>query len=155
MVLEHIARGHNLITRVGWETRMALAQQSAMNGLLKRPGDEMSESTERRLRNLTGHLVDYLLFKDEAPLNEPLSGTSGFAEEFSRRGGLYELDLKTRLLRRKLSFLIYTEAFDGLPGEVLERFYARLNDELKEPEGRETARILRSTKPRLHPTFRL
>jgi hypothetical protein len=155
MVLEHEARGHNLITRVGWETRMALTQQAAMNGLLKRPGDELSESTTRRIHNLTEHLVQYLLFKEEAPITEPISGTSGFAEEFSRRGPLYELDLKTRLFRRKLSFLVYGEAFDALPEPVLERFYMRLNEELKTPEGRETARILRATKPRLHPAFRL
>lgn len=128
MVLEHMVRGHNLITRVGWETRMALAQQDAMNGLLKVPGGTVSETTRKRIDNLTEHLVKYLLFVEEAPLAGPIEGTSGFAEEFSKRGPLYELDLKTRLFKRPLSFLVNSEGFRALPEMVRERFWKRAGE---------------------------
>ena len=58
----------NLITRVGYETRMALESQTAMNQALKRPVDEVSDSTVRRINGAAEALLTYLLFTDEAPL---------------------------------------------------------------------------------------
>src|SRR5262249_43304880 len=70
MVFQHQVHMTNLITRVGWEARMA--------------------AHERRLDLSTGplragveELVDYLLFVDEEPLTDRVKGTSGFAEMFS------------------------------------------------------------------------
>ncbi|MEP7361998.1 MAG: hypothetical protein ABI972_01985 [Acidobacteriota bacterium] len=135
MVMEHQVRAQNLLTRVNWEVRMALRQQAAMNEMLKKPADQLSESTERRIRNLTEYLVEYLLMKDEVQLTEPVKGTSGFTEEFSARGphdaqgrGLRQLDLKRRLFRYPLSYMIYSEAFDQLPALVKARAFTRLGE---------------------------
>ena len=135
MVLEHQVRAQNLLTRVNWEVRMALRQQAAMNEMLKKPADELSESTQRRIRNLTEYLVEYLLMKDEAKLTEPVRGTSGFTEEFSARGprdgqgrGLRQFDLQTRLFRYPLSYMIYSDAFDQLPAPAKAQAFARLNE---------------------------
>ena len=80
-------------------------------------------------------VVDYMLFVDEAPLPNPLTGRSGFAERMSAGGprdrkgrSLYELDLKTRLQKYPLSYMIYSPGFLGLPPEVKTAVYARIDE---------------------------
>jgi hypothetical protein len=130
----------NLITRVGWDTRMALHRDAS--------ADELERIAEP--------LVRAMLLLDEAPLRGPIRGTSGFAEEFVRRGpfdsrgrSLRELDLETRLFRHPLSYLIYTESFDALPQISREIVYRRLRHILSEnetSESRAILEILRDTK---------
>lgn len=111
MVLDHQLHAVNLITRAAWEARVGSAQVDAA----------------------VGELVDYLLFVDEAPLPEPIVGSSGFTAAFSARGprdqrgrSLRELDLSTRLMRYPLSYMIYSPGFGGLPSEVRGKVEARL-----------------------------
>jgi hypothetical protein len=73
------------------------------------------------------------LFADEEPLTAPVKGVSTFTQTFSQRGprdhqgrGLRDFDLKTRLFRYPLSYMIYSPAFDGMPPTVRERVYQRL-----------------------------
>jgi hypothetical protein len=132
MVLEHQTRMTNLITRLSFETRMALHDNAAINKALGRPADELSESTVRRIHSPAEELVEYMLFANEARWTEPLKGVSGFAEKFASSGirtgqgrSLRDLDLRTRLMRYPCSFLIYSEAFDNLPPMAKERVYRR------------------------------
>jgi hypothetical protein len=88
-------------------------------------------------------LADYLLFVGEAPLREPVKGVSAFTQTFPQRGprdsrgrSLREFELRTRLLRYRLSFMIYSELFDKLPQPVRLRVYQRLYDVLS---GRDTS----------------
>jgi hypothetical protein len=112
MVLEHQSRMTNLMTRFGWEVRVALAREPA--------GDT---DLHRNLAIWAREFVDYLLFIDEAPLpGSPVQGASGFAEQFANLGprdrqgrSLRDLDLQTRLLKYPCSYLIYSEQFDRLP----------------------------------------
>jgi hypothetical protein len=85
------------------------------------------------LRAMVNELVDYLLFVDEAALPAPVGGTSGFSEKFSASGprdrngrSLRQLDLRRRLLQYPCSYMIYAEAFDGLPAEAKQAIYARM-----------------------------
>lgn len=133
MALEHQTRMTNLITRVGYEARMALHDNAAMNKALGRPDTEISDSTNRRVNSAADELVAYMLFTQETHLTEPVKGVSGFAESFARQGqrdhrgrSLRDLDLKTRLLRYPCSYLIYSEAFDSMPEIALDRIYKRL-----------------------------
>ena len=78
-------------------------------------------------------VVDYLLFVDEAPFADAIHGSTRFAEKFTAQGprdrrgrSLRDLDLKRRLMRYPCSYLIYSAAFDGLPGEARSAIYARL-----------------------------
>jgi hypothetical protein len=137
LTLEHQTRMHNLITRVSYEARTAMEQQVSMNRALKRPDDEWSDSTRRRVYGPSEVLLQYMLFRDEAPLAAPVKGTSAFAAEFSKAGprdfrgrSLRDLDLKRRLLRYPCSYLIYSEAFDALPKPVSEYLYRRLTEVL-------------------------
>jgi hypothetical protein len=133
MVLEHQTRMTNLITRVGWETRMALSDQMAINRALKEPEDQIGESTRRRIDNAAEALVKYMLFADEALLEAPVKGTAPFAQEFQQRGprdhrnrSLRDLDLTRRMFRYPCSYLIYSAQFDALPPVVRDRIYRRL-----------------------------
>jgi hypothetical protein len=133
MVLEHQTRMTNLLTRVNYETRMALQSQAAINQALGEPNDKLSESTESRIRNATETLLEYMLFASEAPLQGPIEGSSSFAADYQRgarrtkRGlSLRDLELKTRLFRHSCSPLIYSEAFDAIPAPAKDRIYRRL-----------------------------
>jgi hypothetical protein len=108
MTFEHQTQMTNLITRVGWQFRT-------------------NKNTD------IDALVAYMLFADEAPLKEPIQGVSTFTESFPKRGprdrqgrSLRDFDLQTRLFRYPLSYMIYSAAFDALPGEVRGRIYERI-----------------------------
>lgn len=63
-------------------------------------------------------LADALLFAGEPPLPQPIEGSSGFAEKFSSLGPLREFDLKTRLMRGPVSWMILSEAYTALPAKT-------------------------------------
>lgn len=124
MTLEHQAGMLNFITRLTFQ--YARAQRSSM-----------TDATVRSLDAAIDDMVGYMLFVDEAPLREPVAGTSTFAATFSQRGprdrqgrSLREFDLQTRLFRYPLTYLIYSEAFDQLPSGLLRRVYDRLHEVL-------------------------
>ena len=82
-------------------------------------------------------LVGYLLFLDEAPLLEPVKGVSAFTRTFAQRGprdkqgrSLRDFDLQKRLFRYPMSYMVYSDLFDGLPAPIRERVYRRLYDVL-------------------------
>jgi len=120
MVFQHQARMSNLITRVGWEFRVAAYEQRI-------------DLKAGPLRDAVNELVDYLLFADEEPLTTAIKGTSGFAEKFAAQGpadrhgrSLRQLDLEHRLLRYPCSYMIYSAAFGALPGDLRGAIYGRM-----------------------------
>ncbi|MGH9319697.1 MAG: hypothetical protein ACRD21_01225 [Vicinamibacteria bacterium] len=136
MTFEHQTRMTNLFTRLGWEARM---------------GGESG-----RLSSRIEEVVDYMLFLDEARLREPIRGVSAFTESFPRRGpkdskgrSLRDFDLETRLFRYPLSYLIYSEVFEALPGPLRDEVWKRLHDRMQEklaPSDRQAIlEILRDT----------
>jgi hypothetical protein len=129
LTFNHQMRVMNLVTRVGWEARLAAARS---------PADRAS-----LFGGMASELVDYLLFVDEAPMPGPVKGASAFAEAFAARGpadhqgrSLRQLDLERRLLRYPCSYMIYSAAFDALLNEAKDAVYRRLWQILS---GKETA----------------
>jgi hypothetical protein len=119
MVFDHQMRMNNLLTRVGWEARYAAYEHRI--------------DRTARVREAVNELVDYLLFIDEAPLPGKVEGNSGFAETFGARGphdskgrSLRQFDLEQRLMRYPCSYMIYSEAFDGLPSDLKTAIYQRM-----------------------------
>jgi hypothetical protein len=135
MVLEHQTQMINLIVRVNFEVRHALHHQQSMNQIFGDPTATQSDSTKRRIREAAAELVDYMLFVEEAPLKEPIVGSSGFAEVFAKRGPLRQFDLKTRMFRTPCSYMIYSAAFDGMGPEALDAVYRRLHQVLMGQSG--------------------
>jgi hypothetical protein len=114
---------------------MVLGHQTYIQNLIAaaahaaRSGGAITSASEALARGM--------LFADEVPLTEPISGTSSFAADFAWRGprdsegrSLRDFDLKRRLFRYPLSYLIYSEAFDALPRTVKSLVYGRLRDAL-------------------------
>jgi hypothetical protein len=168
MVLEHQTEMHNRITRANLLTRMALHEEAALNKELGQPAGTRWDSITRRIKNAGEPLVKYLLFSGEAPLTDAVQGTPGFAEDFARRGprdsqrrSLRDFDLHHRLFTYPCSYLIYSAAFDGLPGPVKDFVWQRLWDVLSgkdtsadfahlSPADRQAIReILLATRPNL------
>jgi hypothetical protein len=168
MTLEHQTRMSNLITRVSFETLLALHDRAILNQALGLPAAAPSESTTRRIDSAVEEMVEYMLFLDEAPLEAPVLGTSGFARTFSRLGprdrkgrSLRDFDLTTRLFRYPLTYMIYSEAFDSMPPAALDSIYRKLFDVLtgkekkapftrmREEDRRAILQILLATKPSL------
>ena len=135
MVLEHQTQMINLMTRVNFEVRHALHHQRTMNQIFGDPLTTRSDSTKRRIREAAAELVDYLLFVEEAPLTEPIRGSSGFAEVFAAKGPLRQFDLTKRLFKVPCSYMIYSKAFDGMGPEALEAVYQRLEQVLLGKDG--------------------
>jgi hypothetical protein len=134
LVLNHQVEVHNLITKAGYETRRALAYEAALNRELGRPGFR-AESTQSRIRSACEPLVRALLGSGEPALPAPVTGSTTFQQEFEARGprdgsgrSLRQLDLKTRLFRYPCSFLIYSDAFQGLPQEAREFVLGRMRE---------------------------
>lgn len=128
MVLEHQTQTHNALAAANFETRHATYQSYAMNELLDRPADQLSESAQRRIDKSVERLVRYIFFSDELPLGSPIVGTSGYSEYFaslgpedSRGRSLRQFDLTSRIFRYPCSYLVYSEAFLNLPPEAKHR----------------------------------
>jgi len=161
MTLEHQIRMTNLMIRIGWDSRRGMA------------ADKLNPEADR-LNSEIEEMLKYMLFADEEPLKEPVKGVSTFTETFPQRGprdpqgrSLRDFDLKTRLFRYPLSYMIYSAAFDGLPDKVRDRVYQRLFEILS---GKDTSKtfanlspetrgaileIVRATKPNLPDSWRL
>ncbi len=115
LVIEHQAHMMNLITRIGWESRI---------------GAEAG----RPLTQAAAEFVDYMLFVDEAPMPGPITGPSGFAKAFAAAGphdskgrSLRDIDLTaTRLMKYPCSYMIYSAAFDALPADAKSAIYSRM-----------------------------
>jgi hypothetical protein len=169
LVLTHQAGMTNLLTRAGWEARVA--ESWLRPPFTPTPGQETR--TAMMMSGIASELVDYLLFIDEATLTERVRGGSGFAERFSNSGprdrkgrSLYELDLNRRLMKYPCSYLIYSPAFDALPPLAKDPIYRRMWDVLSGQEQAPQYRsalsladrqsiveILRDTKKDLPPYF--
>ena len=164
MVLEHQVHMSNLITRLGWEARRIVFRDTA--------SAVTEEGAQEVVEHAAAELVDYLLFVDEAPLSYSVRGSGGFAEQFASRGprdtkgrSLRDFDLEERLFRYPCSYMIHTEAFDGLPSMAKDAVFRRLwevlsgqetgavYDRLSAGDRRAIVEILRETKPDLPAYF--
>jgi hypothetical protein len=158
MTLEHQTRMINLMTRIGWDARIALREGKG----------KLDDAARDRINPEIEETVGYMLFVDEEPLTEPVKGVSTFTKTFAERGprdpkgrSLRDFDLQKRLFRYPLSYLIYSAAFDGMPDVVRERIYRRLYDILTNQDKSKTfagisptdrqavLEIVRATKPNL------
>jgi hypothetical protein len=162
LVLEHELRMQNLITYASYETRYALAEwaqsewgRGAVDLQLcsvtsLEPGETRGEPAGASIHSdwprqriaLAGEmLLEYMLFRNEAPLRGPVRGSSDFTTQFQVAGprtpdgrSLRELDLHTHLFKYPCSFLIYSPAFDALPRPMKEYLWQRLAQILRGQE---------------------
>ena len=160
LVFDHQMHAMNLLTRLNWEWRVAVS-------------DGRARVTDDRFRTRVDELADYLLFVGEATPVVEVTPRPGFAARLaaaaprdSHGRSLAELDLNTRLMRYPVSYMVYSEAFDGLAPEVkaavYQRMFMRLGRRdrsagyahLATREAFTAAAILRETKTDLPPELR-
>ena len=114
MVIEHQIEVQNVITRVNFRARTLLAD------------DQLDATdTEEQLSMLSEELVRSFFMVGQPELIDPIEGNSGFSEYFISIGrkdtlgrSLRDFDLKTRLFKYPLSYLIHSDAYSALPAEV-------------------------------------
>jgi hypothetical protein len=151
MVLEHQTHMHNFLTRLRYEAALSLYQYGKID----------------YLKSKVDAFVHYLLFTEEAPITNAISGSPAFVKEFEARGpfdskgrSLRQFDLRTRLFKYPCSYLIYSDAFEELQPQVKSMVYARLLEILStdgpskvrslSPQDREAiTEILKETKPEI------
>jgi hypothetical protein len=121
MLLAHQTNVHNLITLATYEVQEAAKLHP--------------ENTTKLVKEDGDLLVRAMLFSGAAAFTDPIAGTSGFAAEFSSGGlrdshgrSLKDLDLKRRLLKYPMSYLIYSKSFDGMPALVKDYVYRRFRE---------------------------
>jgi hypothetical protein len=151
LVFDHQMHAINLLTRLNWESRIA--------------PDDGTGTLADGVQRLVDELADYLLFVGEVAPSASLIPRPGFAKYLESkapkdgRGRSFgELDLGRRLLRYPCSYMVYSEAFDGLSVPVKQAVYRRMtailsgNDArphyrwMTADERRDVLEILRDTK---------
>lgn len=156
MTLEHQTRMTDLMIRVGWEARVA------------EHDGKTDQAARARFEADLDALVTYMLFADEAPIYDAVQGVSTFSKTFAERGprdphgrSLRDFDLQKRLFKYPLSYMVYSDVFDGMPDSVRARVYQRVYEvltgqdaspkfqRLSADDRRAIREIVRATKPGL------
>lgn len=166
LVLQHQVEVHNLIIHANYKSRMLMERNRQGSSTEPVRFEQLPSTMQRQFRGLLEPLIRGMLMVGAAKWSAPIHGNSGFARSFEARGprdpqgrSLRDLDLKTRLFKYPLSFLIYSEGFDYLPVAVKEYVYRRLDEilsgrdhsstfsNLSPADRRAIFEILRATKP--------
>lgn len=144
LVLVHQSQAANLMTRAGWEARVAAGAAGASAANATSAGARArAVLASPRVREAAQDLAAYLVFEDEAPLPTPVDSGCGFVEAFARRGprdaqgrSLREFDLRTRTFRYPVSYMVYSAAFSSLDEAVRRLVYAGMVERLLRPDRR-------------------
>lgn len=141
LVLEHQMTVQNRLTYLRFKVPAVLQRIGEEEALDAPDWSSLPQFAQRALTRMHEELVRRLLFVDAAPYKAPVSGNEDYQSWFESRGlrdaqgrSLRQLNLETRLLEYPLSYLIYSEAFNTLPGFSKDYVYQRLAEVL---EGRD------------------
>jgi len=159
LVLQHQVTVQDLLTRANFEVRQALARSGNQPGAL-------AAKTRAQLHGYLDDLAKAMMFGDAAPYTDTVRGNSGFDAWFQKQGSkdaqgrsLRDLDLQTRLFRYPLSYLVYSDSFNGLPDFAREYVFGKFAAVLQgrdhsptyafmtDADRRDTLQILTATQP--------
>ena len=140
MVLEHQTQLHNSLTRADFFVRQL---QHEADGVAKT--EESDQEWQAQLQLIAKDVVERMLFCGEAPLTSEVKGSVVFAQQFAERGprdsqgrSLRDFDLKTRMFKYPLSYLVYSPTFDSLQSplraEILRQLHGVLTGENRSNE---------------------
>ncbi len=141
MILEHQLSVQNQITYIKFKAPAVLKRRGLDDYAAVEYWKDLPQRARDVLPRMLGKLVERLLFFDAAPLEDSFKGNADYAQWFQSRGpvdgqgrSLRQLELNTRLFTYPVSYLLYSEDFNSLPGYARDYVYARLAAYL---EGRE------------------
>jgi hypothetical protein len=145
LTLEHQSGFVNLVTRIN-------AQYHGLNNPEVKPA---LRATQEDIDFSIRELANYMTFADEVALPSPVTGGPDFTREFQARGpsdgqgrSLRQFDLKTRLFRFPLSYMIYSQSFDNLNPAAKAILWRRLYELLQKrgAEGNAAIAIVAATR---------
>ncbi len=130
MVFEHQVRAHNQLAEAFGRSRVAIYADDEYMA-----GGELKPESLALMDAQAEALLDVFLFNDEATLERhKITGGEAFQSAFQRHAkrdgagrSLKDFDLKDRLFRYRCSYMIHSDAFDYLPAQFKERFFAKLD----------------------------
>jgi hypothetical protein len=143
LVLEHQAGMMNRFVEGGLRVRKWLDYQQNLQRELNQPVEAQPTGTALRVvESEASRLVEHLLFCEEAALPEGgIQGAGDFERAFranrrpdARGRSLKDFDLRTRLFTWRCSYLIYSRAFEALPGALKSAVARRLGEVLTADE---------------------
>lgn len=138
LVFEYQTSMQNVLTRAGVDCRKMLEYQRSLEQDLHLSrtytnGDLHFDSVRSVFEHTADNVVDNLLFKDEAPLPRPITGSADFQKAFAagaRRDkngdSLKDLEISGHLFKNRCSYLIYSDTFQKFPTPLKSRIYDRL-----------------------------
>jgi hypothetical protein len=134
LVMEHQGYVQNLITRLNFKARSALARDAPATPA-PRTWAGLPPSLQQKFKSMAESVVRAMMFIDEAAINDGIRGSSGFDAWFRAQGprdhdgrSLRELDLNSRLFRYPVSYLVYSAAFEGMPEYAQDYILRRMAD---------------------------
>lgn len=141
LVLEHQMTVQNRLTYLRFKVPAVLQRIGEEKARDAPDWSSLPEPAQKALTRMHENVVRRLLFVGAAPYEAPVSGNEDYQNWFEARGpqdaegrSLRQLNLETRLLEYPLSYLIYSEAFNTLPGFSKDYICQRLAEVL---EGRD------------------
>jgi hypothetical protein len=129
LVVEHQVKMHNLINAAGMNYRRSMHFMK----ILDPQADPGSGSTGGVADRGADDIVDYLFFKDEANLGDGVEGDAAFQQQFTNRfpktkagESLVEFRLYGRIFKNRCSYMVYSDAFKGIPLALKQKVVARM-----------------------------
>ncbi len=141
LVHDHQISAHFHLNEAQYRVRQALFDAGLDPGAGREELASLRPADRRDVDGSIDRLLRYFLFAEEPALaGTPLAGHGAYRKDFlegrrvSASGkSLKDLDLTHRLLRHRLSWMVYSRAFYGLPRALREEFDHRLWRVLTEP----------------------
>jgi hypothetical protein len=129
LVLEHQTKMHNLINAASMNYRRSVYFMK----ILDPDADLTNSSSSDIAENGAKDIVNYLFFKDEADLGDGVEGDAQFQQAFVKRfpkskegNSLAEFRLYGRIFKNRCSYMVYSDAFKGMPALLREKVIARM-----------------------------
>jgi hypothetical protein len=136
MVLEHQTSTQNILTKSNHAALRAMHMQQSLQKELGEPVLSEPIGTARRIiDNVATHILDALLFKDEAALPEGgIEGRADFQTDFAANApksadgrSLKDFQLLNRLFKYRCSYMIYSITFQNLTPPLKQTVVTRLD----------------------------
>jgi hypothetical protein len=129
LVLEHQTKMHNLLNAAAMNYRRSVYFMKILNPDADPAVGSASDIAESGAKDI----VNYLFFKDEADLGDGVEGDAAFQQAFVKRfpkskegDSLAEFRLYGRIFKNRCSYMVYSDAFKGMPVLLKQKVITRM-----------------------------
>ncbi|MDT8399215.1 MAG: hypothetical protein RQ899_11425 [Pseudomonadales bacterium] len=133
MVLEHQITIQNQITYIKFKAPVVPKRRGIEIPENVKSWADLPEPAQKALSRMMDKLVSQMVFVDAADLTSRISGSQAFVDGFLAERkqdpsgrSLRDLDLRNRLFKYPLSYLIYSDEFTSLPPYAKDYIYQQL-----------------------------